>query len=270
MDYQVLTTSTYAKEILNSNNHGIVHSVYRNTINVSVGRYLLALQSKNSPLSPISIITNLSSEQFQNLPFSVGDSITILLNNHTKIINLAPELHFPKQFREELFMNIRRSVITSQTLGFSLIFQHEDSIEDDLILKTARNRIESAYLLYKKQDYENACKNLSKLIGLGIGLTPSGDDFLCGVLAGLTLLNRKNHSFTKCLQYYIQLNLKNTNAISQSFFRAALENHFSYAINTLWNNPSSESISQYFREIGHSSGIDSLCGVYYAFLLCKQ
>ena len=270
MNYQVLITSTYAKQILDENKYGVVHSVYRNTINVSVDKYLLALQTKNSPLSPISLITNLSSAEMNLLTLSPGDSIPLTLDSCSEIINLSPEISFPKQFRQELFMKIRRCIISSKTSGFDLIFQHADSAEEDMILRTAKNRMKDAFCAYKRKDYENACMNLGKLIGLGIGLTPSGDDFLSGVLAGLILLNRKNHTFTKCLQYYIQQNLKNTNEISQAFLRCSLRNQFSLAVNTLWNNPSLEVITEHFQNIGHSSGIDTLCGIYYAFLLCKE
>ena len=270
MNYQILTTSTYAKQILDDAQQGTIHSIYRNTINVSVGRHLLALQTKNSPLSPISLITNLGPRQFEKLDLKVGDTIQLALQPKTAIYNLSPEYIFPKQFRQELFMQIRRSIITAQTSGFSQIFHHSDSVENDMILRAAKNRMEAAYHFLQKQDYENTCKDLSKLIGLGIGLTPSGDDFLCGILAGLTLLNRQNHTFTKCLQYYIQQNLRNTNEISQAFLRSAVDNHFSYAVNALWNNPSSEEITKEFLSIGHSSGIDTLCGIYYAFLLCKE
>lgn len=270
MNYQVLTTSTYAKLILDETNHGMVHSVYRNTVNVSFGKHLLALQTKNSPLSPISLITDLDSSQMDQLSLSPKDHITINLNENTLLVNLSPEVFFPKHYRQELFSKIRRSVISSNTAGFDLIFQHSDLIENDIILKNARKCIEKAYALYRKEQIEEACILLSRLIGLGIGLTPSGDDFLCGILAGLSLLNRQNHSFTKCLHYYMKQNLKNTNEISQTFLRCALQNQFSSAVNLLWTNPSSKDISGAFRAIGHSSGMDTLCGVYYAFLLCQE
>lgn len=267
MNYQVLTTSTYVNEILAENNQGTVHSIYRNTINISIDKHLLAIQTKNSPLSPISLITNLSTDQMKLLPFSVGDSILIETNSNTRIINLTPTFLFPVQFRQELFMKIRRCIITSNTSGFNLIFQHSDVVNDDLILSTARNRIDTAYHSWKKHDCENTCITLSKLIGLGLGLTPSGDDFLCGILAGLTLLGRNNHIIAQCLRHYVKHSLRNTNEISQAFLRCALENQYSLAVNQLWNNPSTEQISQMFHDIGHSSGIDTLCGIYFSFLL---
>ena len=269
MNYQVLKMSTYAQDILVKNNQGIVHSVYRNTINVSIHSQLLAIQTKNSPLSPISLITDLDSEQFAQLPFSIGDSIVIENNTDAQIMNLSPSRPFPKQHCQELFMNIRRSVITSHTQGFDLIFQFSDSLSDNLILVAARNRMENAYHSYHKKDYENTARELSRLIGLGLGLTPSGDDFLCGMLAGFHLLDRSNHTFTQCLRHYIKENLKNTNEISQAFLKCALYGHYSLAVNKLWTNPSYEQISQMFLQIGHSSGMDTLCGIYFSFLLCK-
>lgn len=269
MNYQVLKMSTYARDILSENNQGIVHSVYRNTINVSIHNHLLSIQTKNSSLSPISLITDLDSEEFSQLPYKVGDSIVIDNNTDAQIINLSPTMLFPKQHCQELFMNIRRSIITSHTQGFDLIFQFSDLINDNLILAAAQNKIESAYHFYQKKDYENTARELSRLIGLGLGLTPSGDDFLCGMLAGFHLLDRNNHTFTQCLRHYIKENIKNTNEISQAFLKCALHGHYSLAVNKLWSNPSYEQISQMFLQIGHSSGMDTLCGIYFSFLLCK-
>ena len=150
MNYQVLKMSTYAQDILVKNNQGIVHSVYRNTINVSIHNHLLAIQTKNSPLSPISLITDLDTEVFAQLPFTVGDSI-VIDNTESQMINLSPTMLFPKQHYQELFMNIRRSIITSHTQGFDLIFQFSDLINDNLILAAAQNKIESAYHFYQKK-----------------------------------------------------------------------------------------------------------------------
>ena len=270
MNLEVLTLSTYANDILEENNHGIVHSIYRNTINVSIDKKLLAIQTQDSPLSPISLITNLDTEQLGKLPVAVGDSIIIPKDSCNQVINLSPVLPFSKQHCQELFMKIRRSIITSNTQGFDLIFQFSDLVNNNLMLSAARNKMENAFHFYQKRNYENTSRELSKLIGLGLGLTPSGDDFLCGMLAGFHLLDRNNHTFTKCLFHYINDNLNNTNDISRAFLNCALHGHYSQAVNKLWTNPSCEQISQMFLEIGHSSGMDTLCGIYFAYLLCNN
>ena len=101
------------------------------------------------------------------------------------------------------------------------------------------------------------------LIGLGIGLTPSGDDFLCGVLAGLTLLGLRDSQDFRHLSAEISRNLAKTNAISAAFLRCAMDGQFSEALVTLGSVSFSQSL-QMFHDIGHSSGADTLCGLYFA------
>lgn len=60
--------SDYCLHILRNASLGAVHSVYRKTVNLSVGGSLLALQAKNSPISPISLITD--------LPLGISDVIS--------------------------------------------------------------------------------------------------------------------------------------------------------------------------------------------------
>ncbi|MCD7993626.1 MAG: DUF2877 domain-containing protein, partial [Clostridia bacterium] len=97
----------------------------------------------------------------------------------------------------------------------------------------------------------------------GIGLTPSGDDFLCGVLAGLILRGKENHPFALSLRREITSRRFDTNDISRAFLDCSVQCHFSPAVNSLADLPSSEGILKVFSAIGHSSGIDTLCGVAY-------
>ena len=71
MQIMITDLSLYAKTILEQHSSWTVHSVYRNsswtvhsvyrkTINLQSGDLLLALQTAGSPLSPISLITDLS------------------------------------------------------------------------------------------------------------------------------------------------------------------------------------------------------------------
>ena len=104
---------------------------------------------------------------------------------------------------------------------------------------------------------------ITDLIGLGIGLTPSGDDFLCGVLAGLLLLGLQDSQDFRHLSAEISRNLAKTNAISAAFLRCAMNGQFSEALVTLGSVSFAQSL-QMFHDIGHSSGADTLCGLYFA------
>ncbi|MDO5028461.1 MAG: DUF2877 domain-containing protein, partial [Bacillota bacterium] len=102
-------------------------------------------------------------------------------------------------------------------------------------------------------------RGLASLVGLGLGLTPSGDDFLAGLMAveralGLSLVDE-------------DLNLDNTNKISGEFLKYSQHGIFSEDIIKLFNfGPT------YVNEIlksGHTSGADTLFGIYYGLVKSK-
>ena len=57
----ILISSNYAINILNSNMPIKIHSVYENTVNLIINNKILALQTHNTVVSPISLITNTNS-----------------------------------------------------------------------------------------------------------------------------------------------------------------------------------------------------------------
>ena len=65
---------------------------------------------------------------------------------------------------------------------------------------------------------------VERLIGLGDGLTPAGDDFLIGFFAGLTALppNRQRDAFRKALGEKIAAEAAHTGTISRLYLEAAL------------------------------------------------
>ncbi|WP_207663105.1 DUF2877 domain-containing protein [Clostridium sp. Marseille-P2415] len=140
-------------------------------------------------------------------------------------------------------------------------------MDQALVTAAARQRLSACHTFMHVPDYDRAADELIHLIGLGIGLTPSGDDFLCGVLAGLTLSGNWDHPFASILREKITANLHNTNDISRTFICCALSSHFSKPIKDLIPPSSPGEILASFEAVGHSSGIDSLCGIYYALSL---
>ena len=75
--FSITDTSDYLNELLSGETSGTVHSVYRKTINLSIGGTMAALQAKGSPISPISLITTLTSEKMESLEISAGDFVTL-------------------------------------------------------------------------------------------------------------------------------------------------------------------------------------------------
>ena len=276
LQFPVTTLGSFALELLNSASAGHVHSVYHKTINIQVGSYLLALQAAYSPLSPVSLITGLDASSMMALPvlpdqmaeISSGrltvhcaDRVIYFCFSDAAVYDSALSGKSPC-----LSQGLLKSILDhSYAGGFRCLFT--SSSIDDPVTAAARQHLTSCRNFMQMTDYEKAADELSCLIGLGVGLTPSGDDFLCGVLAGLILSGNTQHPFFPVLKERIRTSLTNTNDISRTFLRCALSSHFSKPIKDLASPASPGIILASFEAVGHSSGIDSLCGIYFALTL---
>jgi hypothetical protein len=98
-------------------------------------------------------------------------------------------------------------------------------------------------------DFEEA----KGLIGLGTGLTPSGDDVLVGMLASL---KGSKHFYT--LREKIKSNLKKTNWISQGYLQCAISGEFGWeasrVIRACAGTDDLEDSIKLVSRVGHSSG----------------
>lgn len=77
MRHTIERYSDYVRRFLQPGKQGTVHSVYRKTANVLLAGRLFALQERNSPLSPISLITSLSEGEMVLLGIAAGQSVTV-------------------------------------------------------------------------------------------------------------------------------------------------------------------------------------------------
>lgn len=268
MQTQYIVKSTnYVMDILNSNSPVKIHSVYENTVNLIVNNHILALQTHNTVISPISLITDANS-------FNINLNSKIYINNNCIFIDnfcfdySKTEITDSKMHKNTFNISydmLIQAIYKADFSGFNAIFSSNTDIKENfLIINAAKNKINISTNELLNKNYENAANTLSSLIGLGIGLTPSGDDFLCGVLAGCIFDSLEKHSFVKLLKKQIQNNLQNTNYISRAFLSCALNDNFSTPVLNLPYFKSSDEVYDNFKKIGHSSGIDTLCGIYYS------
>lgn len=267
MQIMITDLSLYAKTILEQHSSWTVHSVYRKTINLQSGDLLLALQTAGSPLSPISLITDLSEAGMDAQKAVPGMEIpsSALQTDQANVqdLFLSP---FSGSFGE-LSAAIHQAICQADDQGFRLLFLPDRQKNASLIMEAAKKSLTDCRLFLQKQETKAAAAALVRLTGLGIGLTPSGDDFLCGTLAGLILTNNWDLPFTTALRQEIHAHLQDTNDISRAFLACALERQFSLPVVSLGKSSgavTSRKILASFSKIGHSSGIDTLCGIYYA------
>lgn len=296
MKYDISVVTSYALQTLACPLKWRVHSVYRKTINIQSGSHLLALQASHSPVSPVSLVTVLETQDFNGLDIKAGQPVTVegtLIrmggegNGEPVTFDWQGSSVFDSLMREGEWgsagklvstdrpgsadgqthaAKIRKALELSHTGGFRTIFIPGLPDDNFLVNAASRKRLSACLSFSEHGDYEGAAAELSGLIGLGIGLTPSGDDFLCGVLAGFILSGRTNHPLFSPLRLKIRENLMGTNDISRAFLQCALEYNFSKPIKELPGAASAGDICRAFEEIGHSSGMDTLCGVLFCLL----
>lgn len=294
-------TSSFASCFLNHQNQtGSVHSVYRKTINLNFGGQLLALQANSSPLSPISLITSLDERAMEELPITPGLPVipigqALLIGEQFLFSYEHAVLHDLKldnvPLSSDNLSDLEENCLLALSMGnagsFELLLTDPAKASTIPFLAVAQKRFSEGISFLRQSRWEDAADTLTRLIGLGLGLTPGGDDFLCGVLAALILCGLGNapgesfdghsfsdsgtasggwisgHPFALALARKIQEHLCDTNDISAAFLQCALRGQFSLALNSLADVPSASRLLSSFREIGHSSGTDTLCGVYY-------
>ena len=98
----------------------------------------------------------------------------------------------------------------------------------------------------------------SGLIGLGPGLTPSGDDYLGGMMVALHAVARDAQA--RALWRWLQpLLAAGTSALSAAHLAAAAEGEGHEALHAALQEPSAESLER-LDAVGHCSGWDALAG----------
>ena len=275
MNIQITAASRYVRELLASHKQGTVHSVYRKTINLSLGGQLVALQAADSPLSPISLITPLTAQEMELLPIQTKDCVSISSDviqvgqrccfsiRKAASVNLKLSSSLSDDELSVLERHIFSALAARDAGSFELLFFQPRTACEIPFLAAAGRHLLAASQALRLSDWEASARAFGGLIGLGPGLTPGGDDFLCGILAGLILCSIDRHPLSIILHETIDKNLVNTNQISAAFLQCALEGQFSEAVCSLTAMPSPEEILSSFLKIGHSSGTDTLCGIAY-------
>ena len=90
--------------------------------------------------------------------------------------------------------------------------------------------------------------------GCGAGLTPAGDDFLCGWMLACRLQRRS------ALAREILRHARGTNPVSNAFLEMAAQGRVNVAVQKLLQAPSATR-AKAVCAFGHSSGADLLCGM---------
>lgn len=140
------------------------------------------------------------------------------------------------------------------------------------------NSIQNLGKAMRQADAKSALRRACRLIGLGQGLTPAGDDFLTGFSYALMcrqqIAEDKQSLAVSEFIHGLKNRLRNepgqTNDISRTFLLLSLSGEASEALKRLasafedgFSRQQFEFALQVLAGIGHSSGLDAACGFIY-------
>jgi hypothetical protein len=128
-------------------------------------------------------------------------------------------------------------------------------------------------------DHQAALESLSKLIGLGPGLTPAGDDFIIGWLAGILLMAvaPPELDFLKIVSSGMALVSNGTTPISRQHLQDAIKREFSERLSdvcfALASGAPQAGLSECLSRqlsVGATSGADAVAGLMFALVDCSS
>ncbi|MCA1921780.1 DUF2877 domain-containing protein [Buttiauxella noackiae] len=174
------------------------------------------------------------------------------------------------------WQNLAQMTQASVIQSSSLFYFHGDNIfyqEMSRLLQLHRKQLISALNKGNCAAIEN---EISGLLGLGIGLTPSGDDYLAGLSAVLFIAGHPARKYREVFISVLEREKHKTTQLSAITLREAIDQRYRETIYGFINqvvNGDLDNIQRSINEIkkiGSSSGCDMLCGMADAFFLTRN
>ena len=174
---------------------------------------------------------------------------------------------------------------TDKQGGLSILYDHIDIMGDSFLdsdnIVEPINNITGKYVNQLFNSFLNKNTNLAitvirKIIGLGQGLTPSGDDFITGFLAFIHLNGDSllPGSMIRSINSFIEMEVHNlTTTVSAAYLTSASQGEFSRSLYefthslAVGNHDLVRDKTYNLISAGSSSGIDTILGVLFALKL---
>ena len=271
------------KVLFDDEKRAIVHSVYKSTINCLVDDRIISLQHQDMPITPLSINLDIPKKVFELIRVNRGDEVQF-----TKEGLIAFNSFFAFEDTEIFDCDLTQG---TNPLGKEKIEKLTDEIlmyiekgEFGRIAKSLKDNqkiplsFAGSYVsgilmkLSNSMEVSEISSLSAQLIGLGEGLTPSGDDFNCGMLAALFYLRGSQYAdrLREELIRQIRHRINTTTIISKEFLIYACEGRFSQMVKyILIKSQNEQDVTMEImkiRDVGHTSGIDFLTGLYFGLL----
>lgn len=262
-----------------------IHSIFQHAVNfVNKEDYLVTVLESSSGCSSQAITVNPSdlTDLISNLIITKEYiDITSLIDFekaeiiYFKLPEAIDNSHYDsiavkiKLFAECLIENGNLSGFTASIVGGRTIYEK--------YIKECLHILKYAYINHNKSQM---AAGLRRFVGLGQGLTPSGDDFICGFISALYYcpdLTGLDKTWIREMGLKVLEDAKNnTTLISYNMLRCCMNGELSEHMQDLLkslltcNDENLESDINKIIQIGSTSGSDTACGILFAFNLIDK
>jgi hypothetical protein len=249
---------------------------------VAIGGRIIHVQRERELKSPFSLALNETSPVGLKESVREGDE-AVKLNGRLRIglsewIGYAPEEFYDPCVRpargisESKLGQILRLLIEEME-GFRRRIPSVNFLAESEAIIMSQTEELLASLARRDLSFERLREFTRRLIGLGPGLTPLGDDFIIGImgiLARFRAHSKKVRDFFKNFRGVVTGHLNETSAISREFLRYATRSCFSEKMNDLLYLMSHRKLEEAKLkrtirnafDFGSTSGIGNLLGIY--------
>jgi len=249
-----------------------VFSRFRNILNFVWDEKIISLGNILIQKGPTNIIVD--HFDFQEVNSLIIDDNFIFIDNKQQIIEKNIRYDSEIKFSETGFQNLQKhlgfleEIILKESHPKSLAFLLDEKRERNFQTGFEKVFVESSKEEFNEILAGNLLAGIEKIKGKGFGLTPSGDDFICGILYGLYLIQEGKGKDLSKLRNEIFQKAKSNNLISNNFLWLAKEGRFFEYFKkfvTSQTHPQSLSLGKRgelnkILSIGETSGADMLTG----------
>ena len=288
-----MKSTDWAGCFLRQNKRLQVHSVYHRTVNIYAENRILAFHPDSISLTPVSLALPLHEEEFALLANAVREKkeiqtqwtesqeVQIHIGKYSWNVG-KNEVWNPKitgnlnKEQMRLALQQMREVIMrySHLGGFSDSVFRNKNPKDDLMSGILREKITLLLdVSVRPGKMEELGRIAQEMIGLGVGLTPSGDDFVTGLLLGfLTGTFPFDEEELEDFREMVKRQAMYTNDISRQYLLCACEGEFGENYHQLlrlckMGQPIAKCLEQIIQT-GHTSGLDALNGLAAGWMIC--
>lgn len=254
--------SSYAAQILSRHKYAKIHSVFPNGFNLDYKGYLVYVTYHHEGQLSAAGIT-IDRRVFNQLHPQLKDGQLVRWQHNQLTFYIQANI-LTVQLTEHVIKDLK---LTDHSIAASQWLQLKDRLAKKDLLKSSgfstRDILMDTYQdIHQKQTVTE--QHVRDLIGAGIGLTPTGDDFLQGLVLMEKMLGQDPNIEQKVKN---QLKERSTTDVSTSYYKALFDGYYNEPLAQLF-----EAMSQgdeekmnhailLVQDYGETSGFDLLTGM---------